>query len=255
MVFHAVNFKGERKPSQSREWTIPTVKTEGWGRGDLSWPPFRAGAALLLSVAKRVDNDEPQPWPCGQWQGRLQAILCPSSVSVSVRPLPQCFINRCWTRTLALYVDRLYTEIMGRSDAYSSVPSWRIKTVSTSCWAAWLWGLCYHFTTWKCILVPPVVYVSLKIIVSQNHNYLWPLSLKQDHVGISEYDLALSPPDNPSHGGGPECFRIQHFYPSWNPEHHMGNRSQCKQQIGGEKKKECLLNWFYASKSHNMLVS
>ena len=171
-------------------------------------------------------------------------------MSVCVCSLPQCFINRWWTQTLALCIDRLYTEIMGRSDAYSSIPSWGIKTVSTSCWAAWLWGLCYSFTTWKCILVPPAVYVSLKIIIRQNHNHLWLLSLKKDHVGISECDPALSPPDNPWHGGGPACFRIQHFYPSWNPEHHMGNRSQCKQQIGEKKKKECLLNWFYASKPH-----
>lgn len=125
----------------------------------------------------------------------------------------------------------------GQSDAYSSDPPWQMRALSTSCWAAWLRGFCYLLTIWKCIWVPLVIYVSWKIIIiRQNDNYLWPLSLKQDHLGNSGYETLPWRRNLPClHLITPSMVEGQNaskFSISTHPEHHMGNKSPSKQKIG-----------------------
>lgn len=173
--------------------------------------------------------------------------------------LPQCFINRWWTQTLASCIDHLYTEIMGRSDAYASDPPWQIKACPHPAELLDFGAFVTFSQSENGSLVSLVIYVSFKmmiLIIRQNLQLPLATVLETRPRGdLREWDFAGE--------GNLLCLHLRTPPPPpwWRIRMLQDSAFLCtlsliwviKTQINKKRKKECFLNWFDAPKSHNIL--
>ena len=158
--------------------------------------------------------------------------------------LPQCFINRWWTQTLASCIDHLYTEIMGRSDAYASDPPWQIKACPHPAELLDFGAFVTFSPSENGSLVSLVIYVSFKmmiLIIRQNLQLPLATVLETRPRGdLREWDFAgegnllclhlRTTPPQPRARALVEDQNASGFSFFMHPEPHMGNKNPNKQK-------------------------